>query len=155
MTMLPVEKPKNANFELAEAKATKAIQKHSMNIGGQEKNYQIDEAYLLLGNSRYYDQRFIPALDAFNYILYKYPHQRQDLSSRRFGEKKPTCVWVTMPKSSKTSASFWTKKSSKTEVVADANALLSQSFLNLEEKDSAIAKLKVAEKFTKINSERA
>jgi hypothetical protein len=41
-----------------------------MNIDGR-KNYQIDEAYLL-GKARYYDQRFIPALDAFNYILYKY-----------------------------------------------------------------------------------
>jgi hypothetical protein len=34
----------------------------------EEKNFQIDEAYLLLGKARYYDQRFIPALDAFNYI---------------------------------------------------------------------------------------
>ncbi|HEY4628434.1 MAG TPA: gliding motility protein, partial [Flavobacterium sp.] len=58
------EKPKNADFELAETKATKAIQKHSMNIDGREKNSQIDEAYLLLGKSRYFDQRFVPALDA-------------------------------------------------------------------------------------------
>jgi hypothetical protein len=28
----------------------------------EEKNFQIDEAYLMLGKSRYYDQRFIPAL---------------------------------------------------------------------------------------------
>jgi hypothetical protein len=28
-----------------------------MNIDGTEKNYQIDEAYLLLGKARYYDQR--------------------------------------------------------------------------------------------------
>ena len=66
------QKPKSSDFELAETKATKAIQKHSMNIGGRERNSQIDEAYLLLGKARYYDQRFIPALDAFNYILYKY-----------------------------------------------------------------------------------
>jgi hypothetical protein len=45
-----------------------------MNIDGRERNFQIDEAYLLLGKARYYDQRFIPALDAFNYILYKYPN---------------------------------------------------------------------------------
>jgi hypothetical protein len=38
-------KIKNPDFELAETKATKAIQKHSMNIDGTEKNYQIDEAY--------------------------------------------------------------------------------------------------------------
>jgi hypothetical protein len=64
-------KTKNADFDNAEAKATKAIQKHSMLIEGQEKNQQIDEAYLLLGKARYYDQRFFPALEAFNYILYK------------------------------------------------------------------------------------
>ena len=70
---IPVDgKSKNADFELAENKATKAIQKHSMNIGGRERNSQIDEAYLLLGKSRYYDQRFLPALEAFNYILYKF-----------------------------------------------------------------------------------
>ena len=64
---------KNQNFEVAETKAVKAIQKHSMNIGGSEKNPQMDEAHLLLGKTRYYDQRFVPALEAFNYVLYKYP----------------------------------------------------------------------------------
>ena len=63
----------NANFERAEQKAIKAVQKHGMNIKGKEKNPQIDEAYLLLGKSRYYSGRFIPALEAFNYILFKYP----------------------------------------------------------------------------------
>src|SRR5690554_8236740 len=57
--------PRNPNFKRAEDKAIKAIQKHSMNIGGTEKNPQMDEAYLLLGKSRYYEQRFVPALEAF------------------------------------------------------------------------------------------
>jgi tetratricopeptide (TPR) repeat protein len=63
----------NASFEKAEEKAVKAVQKHSMNIKGREKNNQIDDAYLLLGKSRYYSQRFVPALEAFNYVLEKYP----------------------------------------------------------------------------------
>ncbi|MFZ0597350.1 MAG: gliding motility protein, partial [Flavobacterium sp.] len=42
-----VDKAKNPDFEKAETKATKAIQKHSMNIGGRERNSQIDEAYLM------------------------------------------------------------------------------------------------------------
>jgi len=71
-SMMPGQ-AKNANFEKAETKATKAIQKHSMNIGGSEKNPQMDEAYLMLGKARYYDQRFVPALDAFNYVLAKSP----------------------------------------------------------------------------------
>lgn len=56
-------------FEKAEEKAIKAVQKHSMDINGKERNHQIDEAYLLLGKSRYYSQRFVPALEAFNYLL--------------------------------------------------------------------------------------
>jgi hypothetical protein len=84
-------KAKNADFELAETKATKAIQKHSMNIDGRERNFQIDEAYLLLGKARYYDQRFIPALDAFNYILYK--TQTVAISMKlRFGEKNKYAI---------------------------------------------------------------
>ena len=62
------------SFDKAEEKAVKAIQKHSMNINGYEKNRQIDDAYLLLGKSRYYTQRFIPAIEAFNYIIANYPN---------------------------------------------------------------------------------
>lgn len=61
-------------FEKAEEKAVKAIQKHSMVIDDLEKNDQIDEAYLLLGKSRYYLQRFVPALEAFSFALDKYPN---------------------------------------------------------------------------------
>ena len=150
----PDGKPKNADFELAETKATKAIQKHSMNIGGREKNSQIDEAYLLLGKSRYYDQRFIPALDAFNYILYKYPNSSRIYEAKIWREKtnmrlgNDALVVKNMTK-------FLKEKELKKQVFADANALLSEAFLNLEEKDSALAKLKIAERYTKKNAERA
>ncbi|WP_238141012.1 tetratricopeptide repeat protein [Psychroflexus sp. S27] len=64
---------RNENFIRAEEKATKSIQKHSMYVGGKEYNPQMDEAFLLLGKSRYFDQRFIPAKDAFSFILNHYP----------------------------------------------------------------------------------
>ena len=60
-------------FDRAEEKAVKAIQKHSMNIFEKEQNRQIDDAYLLLGKARYYSQRFIPAIEAFNYVIENYP----------------------------------------------------------------------------------
>jgi len=63
----------NSSFENAEEKATKSIQKHSMYMGGKEYNPQTDEAFLLLGKARYYDQRFVPAKDAFSFILNHYP----------------------------------------------------------------------------------
>lgn len=66
------EENRNEKFVRAEEKATKSIQKHSMYMGGKEFNPQMDEAFLLLGKSRYYDQRFIPAKDAFSFILNHY-----------------------------------------------------------------------------------
>lgn len=150
----PGEKTKNTNFELAEAKATKAIQKHSMNIDGQEKNYQIDEAYLLLGKARYYDQRFFPALDAFNYILYKYSSS-SNIYQAKIWREKTNMRLGNDAQVIKNISKLLKEKKLKKQVIADANALLAESFLNLEEKDSAITKLKIAENFTKLNPERA
>ena len=148
------DKPKNADFELAETKATKAIQKHSMNIGGREVNYQMDEAYLLLGKARYYDQRFVPALDAFNYILYKYPESDKIYEAKVWREKtnmrlgNDALVVKNINKLLK-------DEEFKDQPFADANALLAEAFLNLEQKDSAVAKLKIAVDYTKINEEKA
>jgi len=63
------EKSNQSNFDIAEEKAVKAVQKHGMYIAGSEKNKQIDDAYLLLGKARYYSQRFVPAFEAFDYSL--------------------------------------------------------------------------------------
>ena len=68
------QKKASTPFGIAEEKAVKAIQKHGMNINGIERNSQIDDAYLLLGKARYYEQRFIPAIEAFNYIIASYPY---------------------------------------------------------------------------------
>jgi tetratricopeptide (TPR) repeat protein len=144
---------KNPDFVKAEEKATKAIQKHSMYIDGQEKNYQIDEAYLLLGKARYYDQRFFPALEAFNFILYKYPTS-SNINPAKIWREKTNMRLGNDAQVLKNIEKLLKEKKLKPQVVADANALLAESFLNLEEKDSAIVKLKIAEKNTKNNSEK-
>ena len=148
------EKTKNPDFELAETKATKAIQKHSMNIGGREKNSQIDEAYLMLGKARYYDQRFIPALEAFNYILYKYPNSSNIYTAKIWREKTNMRLGndAIVIKNIKL---LLKKTDLDKQTFSDANALLAEAFLNLEEKDSAVIKLKIAEKFSKINEDKA
>ncbi|WP_291286392.1 gliding motility protein [Flavobacterium sp.] len=149
-----VEKAKNADFEKAETKATKAIQKHSMNIGGRERNSQIDEAYLMLGKARYYDQRFIPALEAFNYILYKYPNSSNIYTAKIWREK--TNMRLGNDAIVVKNINLLLKNTDlNKQTFSDANALLAEAYLNLEEKDSAVAKLKIAEKFTKINEDRA
>lgn len=147
-------KAKNADFELAETKATKAIQKHSMNIGGREKNWQIDDAYLMLGKARYYDQRFIPAVEAFNYILYKYPNSNNIYIAKIWREK--TNMRLGNDAIALKNIKLLLKNTDlDKQTFADANALLAEAFLNLEQKDSAVAKLRIAEQFTKKNEERA
>lgn len=148
------QKAKNADFEKAEEKATKAIQKHSMNIGGRERNYQIDEAYLMLGKARYYDQRFIPALEAFNYILYKYPNSSNIYTAKIWREK--TNMRLGNDAIVVKNINLLLRKTDlKKQTFSDANALLAEAFLNLEEKDSAVTKLKIAEKFSRVNEDKA
>ncbi len=148
------ETSKNANFERAETKATKAIQKHSMNINGIERNSQMDEAYLLLGKTRYYDQRFIPALEAFNYILYKSPTSNKIHEARIWREK--TNMRLENDELALKNLKYILKDVRlKKQVLADANATISQAFINVGKKDSAIASLKLATQFTKSKEEKA
>lgn len=148
------QEKKNANFERAEDKAIKAIQKHSMNIQGSEKNPQMDEAHLMLGKARYYDQRFVPALEAFNYILYKYPGSDKIYEAKIWREKTNMrldndAIAVTNLTKLLEEIKF------KDQIFADANATLAQAFLNLEQKDSAMAKLQLARDFTKKKEEKS
>jgi len=149
---LDPSKTKNANFEKAETKATKAIQKHSMNINGSEKNPQMDEAYMMLGQARYYDQRFVPALDAFNYVLNKSPNSDKIYEVKIWREKTNMrldndALAVNNLRKLLKEIKF------KDQIFADANATLAQAFLNLQEKDSAVAKLKIAKEFTRSKEE--
>jgi len=144
----------NPNFERSETKATKAIQKHSMNIGGSEKNPQMDEAYLMLGKARYYDKRFVPALDAFNYILYKSPASDKIYEAKIWREK--TNIRLDNDALAVNNLRTLLKEIKfKDQIFADANAILSQAFLNLEQKDSVVAKLKLARDYTKSKEEKA
>lgn len=150
----PGQKGKNPNFTRAEDKAVKAIQKHSMNIEGKEQNMQMDEAHLLLGKSRYYDKRYIPALEAFNYILYKYSNSDKIYEAKVWREK--TNVRLENDALAVKNLLLLLKKYDlKPQVKADANAILAQALINLEEKDSAIKPLKIAIETTKSNEEKA
>ncbi len=148
------EASKNENFERAETKATKAIQKHSMNINGIERNSQMDEAYLMLGKTRYYEQRFIPAFEAFNYVLYKSPTSDKILEARIWREK--TNMRLENDELALKNLKYILKDIRlKKQVLADANATISQAFINVGKKDSAIASLKIATQFTKSKEEKA
>jgi tetratricopeptide (TPR) repeat protein len=148
------EKTKNPDFERAELKATKAIQRRSMNIDGSERNTQIDEAYLLLGKSRYYDQRFIPALEAFNYILYKYP-KSDKINDAKIWVEKTNMRLDNDDLAIGNLTKLMKEIKFKDQTFADANAILAQAYINVKQKDSAVSKLTNAIKFTNKNDEKA
>ncbi len=145
---------KNADFERAEEKAIKAIQKHGMNIGGKEKNPQIDEAYLLLGKARYYDQRFVPALAAFNNILNKYPTSDK-INQVKIWREKSNMRLDNNEGAIKKLKRLLEEEELEDQDLADATATLAQAYINIKAKDSAIALLGIAAENTKVKSEKA
>jgi len=143
----------NPNFIIAEEKATKAIQKHSMDIKDEERNSQIDEAFLLLGKNRYFDQRYIPALEAFNYVLRKYA-KSDKLNEATIWREKTNMRLDNPEVAIKNLKRLFKFESLKDQEYADANAVLAQCYINLNAPDTAIQKLKVAQAYTKKNPEK-
>lgn len=145
---------KNADFERAEEKAIKAIQKHGMNIDGKEKNYQIDEAYLLLGQSRYFDQRFVPALAAFNNILNKYPTSDK-INQVKIWREKSNMRLDNNQGAIKKLKRLLEEEEIEGQDLADATAALAQAYINIKSKDSALVELGIAAENTEVKSEKA
>ena len=100
-----------------------------MNIKGKEKNPQIDEAYLLLGKSRYYSGRFIPALEAFNYILFKYPGS-SNINSAKIWRAKTNLRLENEATALENLKALIEKKQLSKEDQVDAQATLAQLYLN-------------------------
>lgn len=145
---------KNQDFERAEEKAIKAIQKHGMNIQGKEYNPQIDEAYLLLGKARYFDQRFVPALEAFNYILYKYPASDK-INTAKIWREKANIRLENNELAIKNLKRLLEQEELEDQDLADANAILGQAYINIKAKDSALTRLNLAAEIAKKHNEKA
>lgn len=143
----------NPNFIIAEEKATKAIQKHSMDIKDEERNPQTDEAFLLLGKSRYFDQRYIPALEAFNYILRKYS-ESDKLNEANIWREKVNIRLENEDLAIKNLKRLMKFEDLKEQEYADTRAMLAQAYINLKAPDTAIQHLKVASYYTKKNPEK-
>lgn len=144
---------RNENFERAEEKAVKAIQVHGMDIEGKEKNPQIDEAYLLLGKARYFDQRFVPALEAFNYILYKYPASDK-INQAKIWREKTNIRLENEELAIKNLKRLLKQEVLEDQDLADATSILAQAYINLKSLDSAVTNLEIAANATKRNEEQ-
>ncbi|MGI9548089.1 MAG: tetratricopeptide repeat protein [Flavobacteriaceae bacterium] len=143
----------NPNFVIAEEKATKAIQKHSMDIKDEERNPQTDEAFLLLGKARYFDERYIPAIEAFNYVLYKYT-ESDKLNEANIWREKTNIRLQNEELAIKNLKALLKYQQLKDQEYADARAMMAQAYINLEEHQTAIQHLKVASAYTKKSEEK-
>ena len=141
-------------FSQAEEKAALAIQKHSMNINGREENPIMDEAYLLLGKARYYDKRFIPSLEAFNYILFKHPTSQNINYVKIWKEKINLRLGQSETATVNLKELILNNKLENLDL-AEANIYLAQAYINSKSQDSAISCLKTAINLTKNKSAKA
>ena len=118
-------------FEKAEEKAVKAVQKHSMLIAREERNKKIDDAYLLLGKSRYYSKRFVPALEAFNYVILNYP--KANLINETIIWQAKTQVRLQNEEQAIRSLNNLLKnKSLKSDIKEDAHTVIAMAYMNLD-----------------------
>lgn len=149
-----VNKEKNPDFQRAEEKAVKAAQLHSIYIAGTENNPQMDEAYLLLGKARYHDLRYVPALEAFNYITMKYPDSNIFYDAVVWTEKTNLRLQYDNL-AIKNLKKVLKDEQLKGQTRADALATLAQGYINTEALDSAKVPLKEAIELTRHKDEKA
>jgi tetratricopeptide (TPR) repeat protein len=141
---------KSGNFNRAEEKAAKAIQKHSMYIDGSEYNPQIDEAYMLLGKARYYDGRFIPALDAFNFILDRYPTSNS-INKAKVWKAKTNIRLKNEEFAIENLKKMFEQAELDEEDMVDGAAMLAQAYVNLDSIPQALEYMKIASDYVKDN----
>jgi tetratricopeptide (TPR) repeat protein len=144
----------NANFSRGEEKAVIAVQKHSMQFGNEQRNQQIDEAYMLLGKARYYNGRYLQALDAFNYIIDQLPNTSSINKAQLWKAK----VFIQLLQEQRAIAIFKKLLSNPKLTLAesaDASAYLAKAHLTLNQHQQATQPLYNAAAFTKDKATRA
>ncbi len=119
-----------------------------MNIKGKEKNPQIDEVFVLLGKARYFDNRFIPALEAFNYILFKYPAS-SNINLAKIWRAKTNLRLQNEDVAIKNLKQLIENNQLSNEDRAEASSTLAQAYINTKSLDSAITQLQLASQLTK------
>lgn len=145
--ILPGES-KDPNFNRAEEKSVKMIQKHGMYIDGQENNPQVDEAYILLGKTRYFDQRFIPALDAFNFILDRYATSN-NINKAKVWKAKTNIRLNNEEIAIKNLKKMLENEEIDTEDIAEASASIAEAYLQMDSIPEALPYVKEASALVK------
>lgn len=77
----------NEFFDRAQEKAILTVQKHSMLIKGAQHNKQIAKAYLILGKARYYNGKYLQAIEAFTYLIKNMANAEQTVEAELWRAK--------------------------------------------------------------------
>jgi hypothetical protein len=144
----------NANFLRGEEKAVVAVQKHSMLFGNEQRNQQIDEAYMLLGKARYYNGRYLQALDAFNYIIDQLPNT-SSINKAKLWKAKVFIQLLQEQRAITIIKELLSNSELSLAESADASAYLAKAHLALNQPQQATHPLYNAAAFTKDNATRA
>ncbi|WP_172917232.1 tetratricopeptide repeat protein [Capnocytophaga canis] len=142
-----LEGVENPNFERAEEKAIKTIQLHSMVFKGEQRNYKIDDAYILLGKARYHNERFLPALEAFNHLLTNYGKSERINESAIWAQKTNMRLGKDKIAIEKLNELLSKEKLRKRDR-AEAYATLGQAYINQKMYPEAAESLYLAGKYT-------
>ena len=152
--IITVDGLENKSFLKAEEKAAKAIQKHSMLIGGVQYNPKTQEAYLMLGRARYLDQRYVPAIDAFNQV-YKLNIDNQAWKQSVIWKARSNIRLDQELVAVELLQELLKNKKNSSEIVAKAYSVLSMAYLKLNKTNEALKTLEIAQRNTKDKNHKA
>ena len=152
--IITVDGLENKSFLKAEEKAAKAIQKHSMLIGGVQYNPKTQEAYLMLGIARYLDQRYVQAIDAFNQV-YKLNIDNKAWKRSVIWKAKSNIRLEQELVAVELLQELLKNKKNSSEIVAKAYSVLSMAYLKLNKTNEALKTLEIAQRNTKDKNHKA
>ena len=152
--IITVDGLENKSFLKAEEKAAKAIQKHSMLIGGVQYNPKTQEAYLMLGIARYLDQRYVQAIDAFNQV-YKLNIDNQAWKRSVIWKARSNIRLEQELVAVELLQELLKNKKNSSEIVAKAYSVLSMAYLKLNKTNEALKTLEIAQRNTKDKNHKA
>jgi tetratricopeptide (TPR) repeat protein len=98
---------------------------------------------MLLGKARYYDGRFIPALDAFNFILDRYPTSN-NINVAKVWKAKTNIRLKNEEFAIENLKKMFEEAELDEEEIADGAAMMSQAFINLDSLQPALEYIKMA-----------
>ena len=152
--IITVDGLENKSFLKAEEKAAKAIQKHSMLIGGVQYNPKTQDAYLMLGRARYLDQRYVQAIDAFNQV-YKLNIENEVWKRSVIWKARSNIRLEQELVAVELLQELLKNKKNSSEIVAKAYSVLSMAYLKLNKTNDALKTLEIAQRNTKDKNHKA